>query len=94
MGKDYQYINPATVRETTYSLYARDRWQATRKLTISYGVRWELYPFATRDHFGGARYDPATNLAYLGGVNGGTQRYRHECGPRATGPRGSASLTG
>ena len=70
MGKDNQYINPATVRESTYSLYIRDQWQITRKLTLDYGARYEFYPFATRDHFGGNRYDPGSNLALLGGVNG------------------------
>jgi len=70
MGKDNQYINPATVRESTYSFYARDHWLATRNLTIDYGIRYEFYPFATRDHFGGNRYDSGSNLALLGGVNG------------------------
>lgn len=70
MGKDYQYIDPATVRESTYAFYARDQWQVSRKLTLSYGIRWEFFPFATRDHFGGNAYDPATNLVSLGGVNG------------------------
>ncbi|MGH9668206.1 MAG: TonB-dependent receptor domain-containing protein, partial [Bryobacteraceae bacterium] len=70
MGKDYQYINPATVRESTYAFYIRDQWQVTRKFTLDYGVRYERYPFAARDHFGGNVYDPTTNLSYLGGVNG------------------------
>ena len=69
MGKDYQYINPSAVRESSYAFYARDQWQVTRKFTLSYGLRYEFYPFATRDHFGGNRYDPGTNLVYLGGVN-------------------------
>jgi hypothetical protein len=70
MGKDYQYVDPGTGRESTYALYARDQWQVTRKLTLSYGLRYELYPFPTRDHTGGANYNPATNLASIGGVNG------------------------
>jgi hypothetical protein len=70
MGKDNQYINPATVRESTYSFYVRDHWQVTRKLSVDYGARYEYYPFATRDHFGGNRYDSGSNLALLGGVNG------------------------
>lgn len=70
MGKDYQYVNPGTGRESTYGFYARDQWQVTRKLTLSYGLRYELFPFPTRDHTGGANYDPTTNLAYIGGVNG------------------------
>lgn len=70
MGKDYQYMSPATGRESTYAFYVQDQWQATRKLSLNYGMRYELYPFPTRDHFGGSNYDPTTNLAYLGGVNG------------------------
>jgi hypothetical protein len=70
MGKDYQYMDPETLRENEYAVYARDQWQVTHKLNIDYGIRYEFYPFPTRDHFGGSNYDPATNLAYLGGVNG------------------------
>ncbi len=70
MGKDYQYVNPGTGRESTFGFYARDQWQMTRKLTVSYGLRYELFPFPTRDHTGGANYNPATNLASIGGVNG------------------------
>lgn len=70
MGKDYTYINPATVRESTYAFYARDQWQATRSLSVNYGLRYEFYPFATQDHFGGINYDPNTNLSYLGGIGG------------------------
>jgi hypothetical protein len=44
MGKDVQYENPATVRMPSYGAYARDMWQVTRKLTIDYGVRYEVYP--------------------------------------------------
>ena len=29
MGKDIQYMNPATVRMPSYGFYARDAWQAT-----------------------------------------------------------------
>ena len=49
MGISTEYINPATVRESSYAFYARDQWQVSRKLTFSYGIRYEYYPFATRD---------------------------------------------
>jgi hypothetical protein len=68
MGKDIQFVNPAAVRMPGYGFYARDQWQVTRKLTINYGARFESYPFATRDHRGGERYDPETNLVLIGGV--------------------------
>lgn len=70
MGKDYQYLDPATGRESEYAFYARDQWQVTPKLNVDYGIRYERYPFPTRDHFGGSNYDPNTNIAYLGGVGG------------------------
>ena len=70
MGKDVQYVNPSAVRMPGYGFYARDEWHATRKLTVSYGTRYEYYPFATRDHRGGERYDPATDKVLVGGVGG------------------------
>ncbi|MBI5282400.1 MAG: TonB-dependent receptor [Candidatus Solibacter usitatus] len=70
LGKDLQYVNPAAVRMPSFGFYARDQWQVTRKLTLNYGVRYEYYPFATRDHRGGERYDPITDKVYIGGVGG------------------------
>jgi hypothetical protein len=70
MGKDVQYINPAAVRMPGYGWYARDQWQVSRKLTLNFGARLERYPFATRDHRGGERYDPKTDLVLIGGVGG------------------------
>jgi hypothetical protein len=70
MGKDNQYLNPSTMRESVYAFYVRDRWQVTRKLTLDYGVRYEYYPLGTWANYGAPRYDPTTNIAYVGGVNG------------------------
>src|SRR6202034_4038856 len=50
--KDTQYLNPATLRENVWAFYAQDQWRATEKLTVNYGVRYEYYPIATRDHSG------------------------------------------
>ena len=71
MGKDVQYLNPATVRMPSYGFYIRDSFQATRKLTIDYGMRYEIYPAPTRDHWAGERYDPNTDLVYRGGYDTG-----------------------
>ncbi|MGH9718774.1 MAG: TonB-dependent receptor domain-containing protein [Bryobacteraceae bacterium] len=70
MGKDVQYINPAAVRMPGWGFYLRDQWQVSRKLTLNYGSRFERYPFAKRDHRGGERYDPNTDLVLIGGVGG------------------------
>ncbi|MCI0389212.1 MAG: TonB-dependent receptor [Acidobacteria bacterium] len=68
MGKDLQYINPAAVRMPSWGFYGRDQWQVNRKLTLNYGLRYEYYPFATRDHRGGERYDPVTDRVFVGGL--------------------------
>jgi len=39
LGRTLQAPDTYTTRAWTYSLYARDQWQATRKLTVSYGTR-------------------------------------------------------
>lgn len=70
MGEDHQYFDPSVVRENAFGFYARDQWQVTRNLTFTYGVRYELYPFSSSDHFKGVRYDPTVNQVYIGGENG------------------------
>ena len=51
--------------------YVRDRWQITPKLTLSLGVRYELFPLQTRGGRGGIEgYDPTTNLVSVGGLGG------------------------
>ncbi len=51
-----------------YSLYLRDRWQVTPRLTLSYGVRWEYYPAPTRPNRGLEKYDFDTNESVLCGL--------------------------
>jgi carboxypeptidase family protein/TonB-dependent receptor-like protein len=54
-----------------FALYFRDRWQVTPKLTLSLGLRYELFPLQTRGGRGGIEgYDPATNLVSVGGLGG------------------------
>jgi hypothetical protein len=70
MSHDYQYIDPAAVIETNYGFYARDQWQVNRKLTVNYGFRYEIYPYAHAQHgIDGIHYDTATNLVELKGTN-------------------------
>ncbi|HEY6988234.1 MAG TPA: TonB-dependent receptor [Bryobacteraceae bacterium] len=65
--KSYQYIL-MTGREWQFGWYARDRWQVNRNLTVNIGLRYEFYPLMTRCCGKGLeRYDPSTNLLYLGG---------------------------
>jgi hypothetical protein len=71
MGQDHQYIAPAVLKEDYLGLYIRDQWQVSRKLTFTYGMRYEIHPYGYSKYgIGGIRYDPTTNNTYLGGVNG------------------------
>ena len=37
-----------TGREWQFGWFAQDRWQVSRKLTVTLGLRYELYPLMTR----------------------------------------------
>lgn len=70
VGKITQFQNPNSLRFSTWSMYARDQWQVTKKLTIDYGMRWEYYPIFSHDNFGAVRFDPATDNILIGGEGG------------------------
>jgi len=58
-----------TNREWQYGWYVRDRWQVSRRLTLNLGLRYEYFPLIYRAGGRGIeRWDPATNLVYMGGV--------------------------
>jgi Carboxypeptidase regulatory-like domain/TonB dependent receptor len=80
-GKVDQLRNPNALRLKSYALYARDHWQATRSLTISYGLRWERYPFPDKDNTGINRFDPATGNVITGGLEGVPRDTGADSGP-------------
>jgi hypothetical protein len=60
-------------REWQHAFYVRDRWQVSRNLTLTLGLRYEYYPLIHRGEIDGVdrgieRWDPATNLVTLGGL--------------------------
>jgi len=68
LGRLNETVAPYTTRMHSYSFYARDQWQATNRLTVSYGARYELFPVPTRADRGLERYNPETNMMEIGGV--------------------------
>jgi outer membrane receptor protein involved in Fe transport len=70
---------PQTVNRTTvvnlggyitpqYFFFAQDRWQVNPKLTVNYGLRYEVYPYPSGINPGDqSYYDPKTNTALISG---------------------------
>jgi hypothetical protein len=67
-GRNVLTIPRLETRTRNYSVYLRDRWQVHPRLTLSYGLRWEYYPFPTRPDRGLERYDFDTNEMLVCGV--------------------------
>ena len=67
-GKLRLFPDDIQTRMKAYSLYARDRWQITPKLTFNYGVRVELFPFPRRVGRGLEVYDFDKNVMLLCGL--------------------------
>jgi len=69
-GKVDQLRTPNAVYFTTYAIYARDKWQVNRNLTLNYGVRWERYLWPHKDTTTVNRFDPSDGNIYTGGLSG------------------------
>ena len=73
VAKAASVFNPNSLRWWEYGAYAQDQWSVSRKLTLDYGVRYEMYPAPYRDHSGVYIADPnlpkSANVE-IGGVNG------------------------
>ena len=69
-GRDLNTFFPA-YRQWWFFAFASDKWQATSKLTLDLGVRWEFYPPATPKSAGGfSNYDPVANNIVIAGIGG------------------------
>jgi hypothetical protein len=84
-------------RKTSWSLFVQDNWKITRKLTLDYGLRWDLQGGADEIHQRFAEFSTTTPNPSAGGLLGatiyeGTGEGRCNCKftsayPYAIGPR-------
>lgn len=67
-GRDLNTFFPC-YRQWWFFAFAGDKWNATSKLTVDYGLRWEFYPPATPRIAGGfSNYNPTNNTLVLAGL--------------------------
>lgn len=67
-GRTFQVPEVYSIRMMLYSAYIRDRWNVSPRLTVDYGVRWEMFPYPHRPDRGLERYDPDTNKVLICGM--------------------------
>jgi hypothetical protein len=67
-GRLLQVDDTYTTRSWFQNLYFSDKWQATRSVTLSMGLRWEYFPMPTRADRGLERYDFINNRMLVCGV--------------------------
>ncbi len=69
-GRDIAAYFPA-LRGNQLFVFAQDKWQASSKLTVDFGIRWEFYPPPTPRFAGGfSNYNPVNNTLVLAGIGG------------------------
>jgi Carboxypeptidase regulatory-like domain/TonB dependent receptor len=73
IGDPSQVFNPNALRWSEDGVYAQDTWTVNPKLTLTYGIRYEVYPAPYRDHTGASVLLPqlpqSANVE-VGGING------------------------
>lgn len=69
-GRDISVAFPA-MRLWQTAAFAQDKWAATSRLTLDFGVRWEFFPPPTPRFDGGfSNYEVATNQLVVAGIGG------------------------
>ncbi len=92
VGQDTNSTFPA-YRQTWLFFFVSDKWQATPKLTLDIGVRYELYPPATPRKTGGfVNYNPANNTLVQAGVGGNPSNLGMQTDYRNVAPRLGAAF--
>ncbi|MCS7023750.1 MAG: carboxypeptidase regulatory-like domain-containing protein [Bryobacteraceae bacterium] len=87
VARSVPYIFPA-YRQTTAFFFVQDKWQASRKLTIDIGLRYEYWRNPRPRLPGGfANYDPENNRVLVAGVGSipmdlGRRQYNKHFNPR------------
>ncbi|HXJ39588.1 MAG TPA: TonB-dependent receptor [Bryobacteraceae bacterium] len=75
-------------RQNRMFFFVQDTWRATRKLTLSFGLRWDTwFPDFSLNSGQGGRYDVTNNIVYIPGVGGVSQNANQQTQWRNFAPR-------
>ena len=91
VGQDTNSTFPC-YRQTWLFFFVSDKWQASQKLTLDFGLRYELYPPATPRKPGGfVNYNPANNQLVVAGLDGNPSNLGQQTDYKNLAPRLGAS---
>jgi hypothetical protein len=73
------YVNNATMgplggvgyRRPAWGFFAQDTWKLTRKITLDYGVRYDVQPVQHEGYYRTSSFDPSASNPTVGGLKGG-----------------------
>jgi hypothetical protein len=92
VGQDTNSTFPC-YRQTWLFFFVSDKWQIGHKLTLDFGLRYELYPPATSRKAGGfVNYNPANNQLVMAGVDGNPSNLGMQTDYKNLAPRLGASF--
>jgi hypothetical protein len=78
-----QHTGPAAINRSGYSVWAQDTWKMTPRLTLDYGLRWELYtPITERARRTGGFLNENGTQEYVIDPQPGYQTNKDGFGPR------------
>ena len=78
----------AAERQRRWFFYGQDTWRATQKLTVNYGLRWELiFPERVKENGDGSLLNLETGQLFVGGVGDVNRHFNVDPTYKAFAPR-------
>jgi hypothetical protein len=85
-------VTDAEEHQRRFYFYGQDTWRATQKLTLNYGLRWELvFPETTKEAGTGGLFNIETGEILVGGVGDVNSRFNVKPTYKAFAPRVGAA---
>lgn len=87
-ARNVESVTDASEMQNRFFFYGQDTWRVTPKLTLNYGLRWEVYrPEYVAGAGKGANINPSTGEVLVAGAKGVSDSLNMTIPPRAFAPR-------